>query len=240
MYLIVECDGHSNGAPEGEMATGVVIRQSEKTKCKSGEVILRVQEPAGTGTGQMAEMIALLRGLTETRKMFMGTGEILGVEGIMIYSDSQDMLNRIMGIWKINSPEIFALNTQVQELRKEFAELNIPLRFKYAGRHFTTEAHYLANKVLYGDAYDAYAYNQRVLHTANRGETVIPLSIFKKAEYGHVTISEALVLELIEQRHMTRSQVAAALNRSYDTVRTWYNKAKKKTAGLTPPRILRK
>ena len=132
------------------MATGVVIRQSEKTKCKSGEAILRVQEPAGTGTGQMAEMIALLRGLTETRKMFMSTGDILGVQGIVIYSDSQDSLNRILGIWKINSPEIFALNTQVQELRKEFADLNIPLRFKHAGRHFTTEAHYLANKVLLG------------------------------------------------------------------------------------------
>ncbi len=73
MYLIVECDGACNSAPVGEMATGVVIRQSEKTKCKSGEAILRVQEPAGTGTGQMAEMIALLRGLTETRKLFMGT-----------------------------------------------------------------------------------------------------------------------------------------------------------------------
>lgn len=239
MYIVIQADGHSNSHPDGDMAVAVVIKESESTKCRSGKnIIPPVAELAGRGTQEMAEFTAVLRGLGEVKKLFMNGGNILACQGIMVYNDNKGVHERILGSWKINDPGAVVLNAQIQELRKEFIELNIPLKFKWISRNFVIEAHDLANRVLYGDGYDKYAYNRTVLKNAKAGDTVIPLSIFTRKEYENLTIAEALVMELIDQRRMTRSQVAQALGRKYDTIRTQYNNAKKKAVGLTPPRKL--
>jgi DNA-binding NarL/FixJ family response regulator len=66
---------------------------------------------------------------------------------------------------------------------------------------------------------------EQILSLISRG---VEVSIFRREEWKELTISEALVLELIEKRGMSIKKVAEELKRAYTTIHTTYNRAKAK------------
>jgi ribonuclease HI len=62
----------------------------------------------------------------------------------------------------------------------------------------------------------------------NQDKIAIPLTIFRRPEWSELTLAEAMVTELLENRKLTLKQVAEELGRNYHTIRTQYLRAKKK------------
>lgn len=69
----------------------------------------------------------------------------------------------------------------------------------------------------------------------SRGIRLVPLSVFRRKEWESLTISEAMVYELIENERLSFKDAAKELARGYETIRTQYRRAKKKLniAGIT-------
>lgn len=79
-----------------------------------------------------------------------------------------------------------------------------------------------------------YKYKNNMKNLIQEGEYVVPISIFKKQT--NITISEALVLELIDNAGLSISKVAKELGRDYNTIYTQYHRAKiKMQAKLDKP-----
>lgn len=85
-------------------------------------------------------------------------------------------------------------------------------------------------KALIGDGkeYDRYVYENYITSQMKKGNLVIPVSIFRKKEWQKLTVSEALIMELLTVRKISVSEAAKELGRDYQTIRTQYNRAKKK------------
>lgn len=109
MKVQVFTDGASRGNP-GDAGIGVVIKQSNK-------VILEISDYIGKTTNNVAEYMAMIRGLTEALA--------LGASEVDSFADSELMVKQIKGEYKIKNEGLQPLYYQVKALIGKFKEFSI-------------------------------------------------------------------------------------------------------------------
>ncbi|MCX6710777.1 MAG: ribonuclease HI family protein [Candidatus Woesearchaeota archaeon] len=112
--LEIATDGACSGNP-GQMGLGVVI--SEK-----GKIIKRISRPAGFGTNNRAEYLAIILALKGALA--------LGADSVKITSDSQLVVMQMNGKYKVKSDELRKLKEEACSLAKKFRKAE----FRWAGR----------------------------------------------------------------------------------------------------------
>lgn len=237
MYITLECDGACNA--HGQTSIGIIIRKTIENGSKRIED--KITKLTGTGTAATAEFRAIITALGIVRDNILSGGELLTIEGIIVYNDNRLINEIINGTRVADSEELFRLNQDVQELRKFFFESNIkgPV-FKWRHRNHIKQAHDLAYGTLYGGGYDLYSQNIKVLKAAKSGDCLIPFSVFTRKELSQLTANEILVMYMIDERGYQVSKLAKELRRDYNTIHTAYVRAKGKSSGMTPPRKLKR
>lgn len=109
MDLVVFTDGASRGNP-GEAGIGVQI-------CKGQETIKEISEYIGSATNNVAEYIALKRGLEECIKL-KGTS-------ITVYMDSELIVKQLNGIYKVKNENLKEIYEDVKKLVSKFNKFEI-------------------------------------------------------------------------------------------------------------------
>ncbi|MBD3398287.1 reverse transcriptase-like protein [Candidatus Micrarchaeota archaeon] len=107
--MIVYTDGACSGNP-GPMGIGAVVY-------KGGNILKEVSEPAGEGTNNTAEYLAVKRGLEEAIQ--------LGADAIEIRTDSRLVVQQLSGKFRIKVPHL-------REIKKEIDQLSEGLAVNYA------------------------------------------------------------------------------------------------------------
>ncbi len=102
--LVAYVDGASSGNP-GNIGIGVVLK-------KDGETIKELSKPMGKGTNNVAEYLAVIEALKLAKR--------LGEKKIKIYSDSQLVVNQILGKFKIRQSHLRELYNKVKEIGVDF------------------------------------------------------------------------------------------------------------------------
>lgn len=112
-------DGASKGNP-GPAGIGVILT-------KNGQVIKNISTHLGIQTNNVAEYMALIFGLQEAL--------VLRANTITIYTDSQLLYRQINNEYKIKSPNLIGLYSQVKHLLSAFncAEIKYIPRDKNRG-----------------------------------------------------------------------------------------------------------
>jgi ribonuclease HI len=123
VYIYV--DGAAKGNP-GKSGIGVIIRDDK------GKVLAEISKYIGVSTNNVAEYTALIFGLQEAL--------ILKATGVLVYSDSELMVNQLNGRYKVKDPGLKRLNLQIDHLRRGFKEIS----FEYISREENKEADRLA------------------------------------------------------------------------------------------------
>lgn len=227
LRYILLCDGACEPNP-GQMAIGVKIKSRIDKNKNTDRVIKTLSQVVGEGTNNQAEYIAVLKGLEAVKEMFINCGDIPELREIYAYTDSQLVANQVNGSFKINDGTMGDLCGQIHEIRDFFDRARIPVTVQWLKSARTKAAHNLAMQALYGKDYYAFAYQQNVIDLAKRGVLMVPLSAFRRKEWSKLTISECLVLDLIERRKMSIPEVAKELDRKYNTIRTQLLRARVK------------
>jgi len=235
MYMILECCGACN--VQNETSIGVVIRKTKENGSK--EIHEKITKLTGKGTEETAQCLSIVTALRYVKDGILSTGDLLAIEGIVVYNDNRFVNDVIIGMKVTDSPGLFKLIQEVQELRKFFLESTISLLFKFRHRNHIKQAHDLAYGTLYGGGYDLYSANVTVLKAAKSGDRLIPFSIFTRKELSHLTANEVLIMYMVDERGYLISNLAKELHRDYNTIHTVYTHAKRKSSGLTPPRLLK-
>ena len=104
MMLEINTDGACSGNP-GKRGIGVVVSEN-------GKVIRRISEPAGFGTNNEAEYIAVIRALEEAC--------LLHADSVKITSDSQLIVMQLRGKYKVKSAGLKKLKAKADFLIKKF------------------------------------------------------------------------------------------------------------------------
>lgn len=119
-------DGASIGNP-GPAGIGVILTQD-------GQVIKNVSMYLGVQTNNVAEYMALIFGLQEAL--------ILKARVVKIYTDSQLLCRQVNNEYKIKSPNLIGLYSQVQHLLSAFESVEV----RYISRDKNQGADKLAKK----------------------------------------------------------------------------------------------
>ncbi|HHT01389.1 MAG TPA: ribonuclease HI family protein [Firmicutes bacterium] len=126
--LVLNTDGAARHNP-GPAALGVVIAEN-------GQVIKTISEYVGETTNNVAEYLAVIRGLEEAMS--------LGAERVQIRSDSELLVKQINGQYKVKNEGLRPLYLLVKVLMEKFTEVS----FLHINREQNKEADWLANKAL--------------------------------------------------------------------------------------------
>ncbi|KAF0132701.1 MAG: ribonuclease H [Candidatus Saganbacteria bacterium] len=126
MALIIFTDGAARGNP-GPAGIGVVI-------FKNSKIISEISDYIGKTTNNVAEYIALTRGLEEAL--------LLGEKEVEVNADSELVVKQIKGEYKVKNEGLAPLHYNAQALIKKFKRFNI----KYIPREKNELADRLANK----------------------------------------------------------------------------------------------
>jgi ribonuclease HI len=131
--IIILCDGCSKGNG-GESSVGALIWQRTKTNKHRVTPIHRISEPIGQATNNEAEWMAVIRSMEYIKN--------LSDNHIFIYSDSQLVVNQIMGFYKTKEQKM-------KDLKKYFISLclNKTVNAYWIPRQLTCLADKEANKV---------------------------------------------------------------------------------------------
>lgn len=211
--IVCMCDGAAIPNP-GKIGVGVVIKETG-----SSDSIKEISEPMGDGTNNEAEYKAIIRALEEVRNLK------LEPEILTVMSDSDLAIKQINGEYRIKQLDLESLANEVRRLRGGFKRVY----FRWLPRERNKKADKLSLKAVWGKDADVKIYQDNMHELIARGVEVFPLSVFRRREWRKLTISEAVVLELIDRRGMSFKEVAKELNRKYTTIHTTYTRAKKKT-----------
>lgn len=227
MKYTIFCDGACEPNP-GEMAIGILIK--EKNTDKDTKTIKTISERLGEGTNNQAEYLAVLRGLRTVKSMFEEHGDIPELLSITALTDSELVVKQVKGEYAIKNTDLGELAGEIKDIQEFFNKARIQVYIVKADKKTTIQAHRLAMKALINDpdAFQVYLYQEYINALVSKGILVIPLSIFRRKDWSKLTISEALVLDLIEKRKLTITETAKELGREYNTIRTQYLRAKKK------------
>lgn len=129
--LLIFTDGASRNNP-GEAAIGVVIKNER------GEIVETISEYLGIQTNNVAEYVALIRGLEAARKF--------RPEAVDLYLDSQLVVRQMTGAYKIKHPGLLPLYKQAQLLSKQLSGRAV--NFHHIPREQNREADALANEAI--------------------------------------------------------------------------------------------
>lgn len=124
VYLYV--DGAARGNP-GPAGIGVVIKNDTET-------LLEVSDYIGKTTNNVAEYMALIRGLEEALDM--------GNKSIEVYSDSELVVKQINGEYKVKNEGLLPLYLHLKSLIKKFNHFSISHNVREENKY----ADELANK----------------------------------------------------------------------------------------------
>lgn len=102
------CDGASSGNP-GDSGIGILLI--------IGEQKYKISEYIGMATNNIAEYMALLRGLQEAKRH--------GVYTIDIHTDSELIVRQLKGQYKVKSKNLLKLYEQANLLLKDFKNYSI-------------------------------------------------------------------------------------------------------------------
>lgn len=125
-HLIVSCDGASRGNP-GPAGIGVQITDED------GEVLAEIARGLGEATNNVAEYTAVIEGLS--------LAEELGAKTVTLRSDSQLLINQLIGRYRVKSPHLEPLHRQVRSIAAGFERIS----FEHVPREENREADELAN-----------------------------------------------------------------------------------------------
>lgn len=130
MTVQIFTDGAARGNP-GPAGIGVVIRNEK-------EVLLEVADYIGRATNNVAEYMALIRGLEEA--IDMGEGSI------EVFADSELMVRQIKGEYRVKNEGLAPLFLNARSLIKQFKHFSITHVPREANEH----ADLLSNKGIDG------------------------------------------------------------------------------------------
>ena len=108
--LAIYTDGASKGNP-GDAGIGVVIASQD------GSVLREIGDYIGKATNNVAEYLALIRGLREAID--------LGATEIEISTDSELLARQLAGVYKVKSPNLQPLHEEAVQLLRVFARASI-------------------------------------------------------------------------------------------------------------------
>lgn len=120
-------DGASRGNP-GKAGIGVIIN--------SGGAVRRISEFIGVKTNNEAEYTALIRGLETALEM--------GVRNVIVYSDSELMVQQFLGGYRVRSRRLKRLYDRALELISQLSSFQIT----HVDRAENMEADKLANRAI--------------------------------------------------------------------------------------------
>jgi ribonuclease HI len=109
MKLTIFIDGASRNNP-GPAGIGVVIK-------KEGRIIKEVADYVGKTTNNVAEYLALIRGLEEAL--------ILGAKEVECYTDSELLAKQISGEYQVKNEGLIPLAYQVKTLAGKFSRFSL-------------------------------------------------------------------------------------------------------------------
>ncbi len=115
----VYVDGASRGNP-GPAGIGIVIKQGNK-------ILLEIGSYIGKTTNNVAEYMALIRGLEEAI--------IMGDENVKVISDSELLVKQIKGEYKVKNEGLKPLFLHAKELIKKLKNFEIEHAFREENKH---------------------------------------------------------------------------------------------------------
>ena len=127
--MIVACDGASRGNP-GPAGAGAQLVDAD------GTVLSEVAEGLGETTNNVAEYTAVIRGLERAHE--------LGVRTVLLRSDSQLLINQLIGVYRVKTPHLQPLHRRVREIASRFDSIE----YEHVRRECNTEADRLANEAV--------------------------------------------------------------------------------------------
>ena len=125
--LTVSCDGAARGNP-GPAGIGVFITTAQ------GDVVATIAEGLGRTTNNVAEYTAAREGLRRAAD--------LGATVVHLRSDSQLLIEQLMGRYKVKAPHLRPLFAEVMALADRFDRIT----FEHVPRERNREADRLANE----------------------------------------------------------------------------------------------
>jgi len=122
MLMLVQLyiDGAARGNP-GPAGIGVVI------KSENDETLLEVSDYIGKTTNNVAEYMALIRGLEETMDM--------GNKSVEVYSDSELLVKQIKGEYKVKNEGLVPLYHHLMSLIKKLNHFSISHTVREENQH---------------------------------------------------------------------------------------------------------
>lgn len=166
--LLIRVDGSCIPNP-GKMAIGVVVYQD-------GELIKKINEIIGSGTNNIAEYRAVIRGLEEIRNV--------PAETVEFYCDSQLVVKQLNKQFQVKNKKILSLYQRIQELLKDF---QTPIFFIWNRREENQLADHLARKLLIQEEQNQRAIASKDLSVSKEGNLFIVKSQKSTKNY-HVNL----------------------------------------------------
>lgn len=133
MKLIIYTDGASRGNP-GPASYGFTISD------EGGKLFHEVGEYIGVATNNVAEYTAVLEAFKLIKEKYL---EKLPIQ-IDLFADSKLVAEQLSGKWKIKSPKLKELLSQIKMLEMKIGSV----LYTHVPREQNTEADRLANKAL--------------------------------------------------------------------------------------------
>jgi len=127
--LFIYTDGACRGNP-GDGGIGVVIKDDE------GNIVKRISRYIGKTTNNQAEYAALLFALKSVKDY--------SPEYLKIHSDSELLVNQMVGIYSVKNVTIYKLYAKAKELTNKYLRVEI----EHIPREKNSEADLLANNAL--------------------------------------------------------------------------------------------
>ncbi len=122
-------DGGSRGNPGDSACAYVICGMDDSVVEKSGYYL-------GMATNNQAEYYGFAKGLERARN--------LGIDKITLFSDSQLVVNQMIGVYKVKNQELAPLHQQVKELADSFEKIT----FTYVPRELNKIADGEVNRIL--------------------------------------------------------------------------------------------
>ncbi len=149
--LLIRVDGSCIPNP-GNMAIGVVIY-------RDGQLWKKINELIGSGTNNIAEYRAVIRGLEEIKDT--------PADSVQFYCDSQLVVKQLNGQFKVKNKKMIPLYERIQELIKE---IKAPVFFIWNRREENQLADQLARKLLLKEEQNRRALASQDLTVEEEGE----------------------------------------------------------------------
>lgn len=162
--LLVRVDGSCIPNP-GKMAIGVVVY-------RDGELVKKVNEIIGSGTNNIAEYRAVIRGLEEIKDITARTVEF--------YCDSQLVVKQLNKQFQVKNSKIIPLYEKIQNLLNK---IQIPVFFIWNRREENQLADHLARNLLIQEEQNKRALASKDLSVSQQGDIFLVKSQKSKKTY---------------------------------------------------------